>query len=465
LRPQFEDFRHRYGARRAAPKDGSGLRPTPCPPQRAIEARDPAIKPGPNSANASNNRQERRHLFYAGRLSMVMRTTPRAERILAAGFLVLFVGGGARFAIGLTLKPMAEQLSWGRSELGLAVALFQVVSAACMFIAGALADRVSPKLLLGSGLFIGGIGIGLMTLVSAPWHALALYGVVFAVGNGTASIIPVGVMVTRAFPARAGLTNAVASSGVSLGQLVMVAALAAVLIDLGWRSVFAWLGVAHLVVLAIAVAAVPGRADRQATKAVPRPPGMTLREAAGTSRFWLLLGIYAMCGFDDFFVSTHVVAFAQDRGVGAFLAANLLASMGLTALIGVLAGGAWSDRVGPVWPTAVAFAARVGVFVLISLNQSAASVVVFALIFGATFLTTAPLAVVFVRDSFGIKNLGALTGLITMVHHICGGLGAYLGARIFDATSRYDAAFAVMLASSVIALVLTFQLGRRQSQL
>jgi predicted MFS family arabinose efflux permease len=394
---------------------------------------------------------------------MLMRATRRAKLILAAGFLVLFVGGGARFAIGLTLKPMAEQLSWGRSELGLAVAVFQVVSASCMFVAGALADRVSLKMLFGVGLVIAGVGIALMSLVSAPWHALALYGVVFALGNGTASIIPVGVMVTRAFPARAGLANAVASSGLSLGQLVIVAALAAVLVDLGWRSVFVWLGVAHLLLLVIAVPAIPGRPHTRIGHAVSPPPGMTLGEAAGTGRFWLLLGIYAMCGFDDFFVSTHVVAFAQDRGVDAFLAGNLLALMGLSALVGVLASGAWSDRVGPVWPTASAFAARVAVFVLISLDQSATSVAVFALVFGATFLTTAPLTVVFVRDSFGTKHLGALTGLITMVHHICGGLGAYLGARIFDATKRYDGAFAVMLVSSIIALVLTLRLRRGQT--
>jgi predicted MFS family arabinose efflux permease len=394
---------------------------------------------------------------------MLMRATPRSKLVLAAGFLVLFVGGGARFGIGLTLKPMAEQLSWGRSQLGLAVALFQVVSASCMFVAGALADRVSLKVLLGGGLVIGGLGIGLMSLVSAPWHALALYGVVFAVGNGTASIIPVGVMVTRAFPARAGFANAVASSGLSLGQLVVVASLAAVLVDLGWRSVFVWLGIAHFMLLAIAVAAIPGSADVRARQASRRPAGMSLRDAAGTGRFWLLLGIYAICGFDDFFVSTHVAAFAQDRGVDAFLAGNLLALMGLTAFIGVLAAGAWSDRAGPVWPTAAAFAGRVGVFVLISLDQSVASVAVFALVFGATFLTTAPLTVVFVRDNFGLKNLGALTGLITMVHHICGGLGAYLGARIFDATGRYDGAFVLMLASSIIALALTFQLRHRQT--
>ena len=70
------------------------------------------------------------------------RLTIRGAAVLAAGFLVLFVGGGSRFAIGLTLKPMADELGWERSTLGLAVAVFLVVSAGCMFLAGRLADRV-----------------------------------------------------------------------------------------------------------------------------------------------------------------------------------------------------------------------------------------------------------------------------------------------------------------------------------
>jgi hypothetical protein len=49
-----------------------------------------------------------------------------------------------------------------------------------------------------------------------------------------------------------------------------------------------------------------------------------------------------------------------------------------------------------------------------------------------------------------------------MAHHICGGVGAYLGARIFDSTGRYDLVFAVMLASSVVALGLTLALRRRR---
>ena len=125
--------------------------------------------------------------------------------IFAAGFLILFVGGGARFAIGLTLKPMVTELGWARGELGIAVAAYLVISAFATYLAGRLADRTSPSLLLTTGVVVSGLGIGLMCLVGEPWHALLLYGVVFAVGNGLASLTPVGVMVTRAFPSRPGL--------------------------------------------------------------------------------------------------------------------------------------------------------------------------------------------------------------------------------------------------------------------
>jgi predicted MFS family arabinose efflux permease len=386
--------------------------------------------------------------------------------VLAAGFLVLFISGGSRFAIGLTLKTVVEEFGWVRSDIGLAVALFQIVSAVCLYVAGTMADRTSPLLVLGGGLTIAGIGIGLMGFMSAPWHALLLYGVVFAIGNGMASLTPVIVMVTRVFPRRIGFANAIAMSGMSVGQLVVVAVLAAVLVAIGWRSVFFWLGLAHLALVPVLLAVLP-RGHDGAAPPVPQAardpsPSRTIGEIARTRQFRLLLGVYAMCGFDDFFVTTHLVAFAQDRGLNPFIAGNLLALMGLAALLGVIAAGAWSDRSGPKAPAAASFAMRILIFALILINQSAAMVTLFALIFGFTFLVTAPLTVPFVAESFGTKKLGALTGLITMVHHICGGLGAYLGAALFDASGGYDRAFFVMMASSIVAIALTFCLNRPQ---
>ena len=367
------------------------------------------------------------------------------------------MGGGARYAIGLTFKPMVTEFGWDRGELGLAVGAYLVVSAFATYLAGYLADRMSPRLLLNTGVLISALGIGLMSLVSQPWHALLFYGVVFAIGSGFASLTPVGVIVTHAFPARTGFVNASVISGTSVGQLVMIATFAALLVQMGWRPVFVWLGAAHLALIPSPRVCAANPTAHHSTAGIVRA-ALNVREATRTRQFWTLLGIYAICGLDDFFVATHVVAFAQDRGVNTLMAGNLLALMGLTGLIGLIATGLLSDRVGPARTAALSFAARVAVFALIAIDQSILSIVIFALVFGATFLVTAPLVVLFVRDHFGMSHLGALTGLITMVHQIFAGIGAYGGALIFDATGSYDAAFVFLLAASGLALVLSLRM-------
>lgn len=322
-----------------------------------------------------------------------------------------------------------------------------------MFLAGYAADRTGARPILVAGTLISAVGIGFMAVITAPWHAFVLYGIIFAIGNGAASVIPVGVMVTRTFPDRAGLANSVVISGMSLGQLVMIGSLAAVLVTFSWQSVFVLLGLANLLIVPLLFWAIP---KTSAGPIASQPAeGMSVAEAARGATFWKLLAIYAICGFDDFFVSTHVVAFAQDRGLPTLVAGNLLAAMGLTALLGVFAAGAISDRWGPIWPTAAAFAARILAFGIVMVDQSAIPIAIFALVFGATFLITAPLTILFVSEHFGTRHLGSLTGLITLVHHMCGAGGAYLGSAVFDTAGSYDIVFPIMLGSSVVALLLT----------
>ena len=380
--------------------------------------------------------------------------------VLVIGFLVLFVGGGSRFAIGLVLKPMAEELDWTRGVFGAAAAIFLVVSSICMFASGRLADRYSLRVVLCGGLLISAIGTAAMGFVSAPWQALAFYGFIFAIGNGLASIAPVGVMISRWFPGRIGFANAVTVSGIGVGQLLIIGGLAAVLSDIGWRSAYVWLGIINLALIPIVVA---GMSRRRQSAGSSNPVGdqhigMTLSQAMRTNRLWVLVVVYAICGFQDFFVATHVVAFAQDRGVETLMAGNLLALMGLAGVAGVLVSGIWSDRKGPQRATITCFVLRTAIFALILFDQTNISIAVFALLFGTTFWLTAPLAVVFTRDAFGIAHLGAISGMIVMIHHMCGGFGAYLGAVMFDLEGNYDTAFAIMFALSIVATLLTIWL-------
>jgi predicted MFS family arabinose efflux permease len=391
-----------------------------------------------------------------------MRRPNYSWAILAVGFSILFFSGGSRFAFGLMLKPMSEELDVSRSTLSLAVTMFMVVSALAMPFVGRLVDRWSLRGTIAIGAVIGAAGLALMGQVQSSWQVFLVYGVVYALGNSGTSIAPVVVMVSQWFVERRGFATSVAVSGNAIGQLVIVAALASALAAIGWQASYTVLAVVNAAILLPLILLVvrPGppleNAAASATsgsEAAPQP--LTLRQALASRPFLLLLAIYTICGFQDFFVATHIVAFAQDQGVGDVLAGNLLAWMGVMGLLGVLLAGVMADAVGASRPTALCFLMRIGIFALIIPLQSTPAILAFGLLYGFTFLITAPLTVVFLGNIYGPNRLGTLTGTVSMIHQIMGGLGALTGGWIFDQTGSYNAAFILMLSLSLAATVLT----------
>lgn len=394
--------------------------------------------------------------------------------ILAAGFLVLFFGTGSRFAFGLVLKPMSEDLGWSRSTLTLAVTTFMLVSAVSLPAVGRLIDRYSLSLIMGAGAIAAASGMFLMGRVNEPWQLFVAYGLIYGVGIASISNLPVGVMISRWFERRRGIAVSVAVSGGAIGQLVIIGLLAAFLATLGWRAAFTTLGIVTVAVLApvvfFAVRSRPNPTGSQPSPGSDRPNsgaegrGPTARSLGRILRsrqLTLLVIVYAICGFQDFFVATHVVAFAQDQGVGTVLAGNLLAWMGLMGLAGVLLSGALADAFGASLPTLLCFLLRIFVFAFILFFQDTVAVAVFALLYGFTFLVTAPLTVVFAGAIFGQARLGVVAGSISMVHQISGGLGALVGAVIFDQWGSYDRGFVVLLAMSLLAVPVTLMVRER----
>ena len=388
--------------------------------------------------------------------------------IVATGFVIHFFGGGSRFAFGLMLKPMVDDLEWSRTTVSLLVTCFMLVSALAMPLAGRLADRYSLKGILAAGVAAGGAGLALMRNVTEPWHAFALYGVVNGLGNAGASNPTVGVMVSRWFRERTGAAVSIATSGNAVGQLVIIAALATTIESLGWRNAFGVLGAASIVVVLpmvlLAVRAPPS--DAAATEpGAGGAPGHTrrldLRGLLGSRDLLLLLAVYVTCGFQDFFVVTHVVAFADDVGLGTALSGNILALMGILGLAGVLVSGIMSDAHGASRPTVMCFAIRIAIFGAVLYFQQTPGVLLFALAYGFTFMITAPLTVVFARNTFGSERLGLISGLLSMVHQVAGGLGAVFGATVFDRWGDYDRAFMVMAVLAVVGVACTLAVRER----
>ena len=389
---------------------------------------------------------------------------------------MLFFNSGTRYAFGLMLKPMTDDLGWSRSELSLALAAFMFVSALAMPLAGRLVDRYSLRMVLAGGTLIGAAGIVLTGRVTSQWQLFVAYGLVYAVGHAATSLPTVGVMISRWFTRRRAVANSAAISGNAIGQLVIITLLASFLTTLGWRTSYAVLGAANLaIVLPVVLAAArsrppalhrgtvsPGGLETRSVQSAvtgSAAPG-TLRSVLGSRQLWLLVVVYGVCGFQDFFVATHIVAFALDQGMGSVLAGNMLALMGILGLMGVLTSGVLADAFGATRPVALCFLIRLPVFAFVLYFQDTPAIIAFALLYGFTFLITAPLAVVFAESLFGPTRLGTVSGLISMVHQIAGGLGAFVGAVIFDRWDSYDGAFVLMMVLAGVAVTATLLLQR-----
>ena len=395
--------------------------------------------------------------------------------VVAASFVILFLNAGARLMIGVLVKPIIADFGWSRSAVSLAVFVNMAVFAAAIVISGRLYDRYGPKwiILVSSVLFSS--GLMLMAVMTSLWQFVLFYGVISAAGLGGTTSPIFGAIVSRWFERRRGSAISLAMSGTSLGQFALVPLFTAFLLDEGWRSTMFWVAVLCLVVNVVLVlwiirgdpkdlGKVPyGHEEPAGPVAGSAPPAPTapqhrslnLREAMRTGSFWLFTVAMFVCGAGDFLLTTHLVPMATDHGVPTSTAVAMLAWFGLLSLGGILLAGPLSDLIGDKVPIASAFALRVVLFLLVMRYQNTAAFWALSLGFGFTFLITAPLTTTLMGRMYGFANIGLLGGFITTVHHVGGGLWAYLGGAVYDATGGYGPAMGVSAAVSAVALVCT----------
>ena len=400
------------------------------------------------------------HLYGRGSLAI-----KNAWFTLAVAFIILFFSSGLRFAFGIVLKPMSEDLSWSRAETTMAATAFFLVSALVMPIYGRLIDRYSLVRIMIISIAVTSLGFGLVAVVQTPWQFIFFYGIVFALGHSGFSILPVSVMVGRAFPDRTGIANSVAMSGFGFGQLIIISVLTLIVLEVGWRISHVYLaaGTASVLIPLLLfhgkfVNFLPDSPERYGGHPTDLPSSSVphLLRFTISTKFAILIAVYALCGFQDFFMATHIASFATDNGVKEQFAGNLLAIMGVFALAGVIIAGFLGDKFKAGYPTVVSFLIRLVIFILICTSNHPSFIVILAFSYGFTFLITAPLAVVFVKDLFGTSRMGTLIGIVNMVHQFGGAIGAYAGGIVFDQMGSYQLMMILMVVVSLGGLICSY---------
>src|SRR5580765_763522 len=227
-------------------------------------------------------------------------------RVVAAAFTVLFVAYGIQFSFGVFLKHITDDMGWSRSQVLLPYAVYVALYSALSVVSGWATDRFGPGRVVAVGGVVLALGWGGLGLSHSLWQVYVTLGVVSAIGM-SAAWVPCNATVVRWFVRRRGLAVGIASSGGSVGNLVVPPIATAVVGLVGWRStlpLMAGVGAVLMVGCSRFLIRDPERIglhpDGDATApgttatSLSYADSFTAAEARRTATFWCLFGIFAL---------------------------------------------------------------------------------------------------------------------------------------------------------------------------
>ena len=104
-------------------------------------------------------------------------------------------------------------------------------------------------------------------------------------------------------------------------------------------------------------------------------------------------------------------------------------------------------------------------FLFILKYQDPFSFYLFSLLFGLSFLVTAPLTPTLIGRLYGLSHVGILSGFITTVHHLGGGFWTYIGGLLFDRTGNYQSAFFISAIMAFIAFMCSILIKEKRYEI
>jgi MFS family permease len=388
--------------------------------------------------------------------------------MLFAIALMSFASSGSRFSFGVFVIPMSEELHWGRDQLALAASLNLILAGLLRPMAGLMADRLGSKIVVLTGVALGGSALILTSYSRELWQFYLAYGILLAIGYACASPVTVTTLVGHWFVKRRSLAMSIGSTGTALGELITIPLAMLAVISVGWDSAFRVIAAFMLlIVLPVGYLLLYDRpADKglqpygfvpgQSATGRAGGPALTLGESIRTGDFWRLgLGFF-VCGFTMSFASTHFVPFAMDMGIEPMAAANALSVVGACSLAGGLTAGYLGDRFSRKNVLATVYLLRGLAFAVLFQARDLPTLYLGSFLLGISWTSTGALTSAITADKCGLKHLGTIYGTMFTIMPIGSGVGAYLSGLIYETRHGYELSLVMSALAGLIAAIAVF---------
>ncbi|WP_032793682.1 MULTISPECIES: MFS transporter [Streptomyces] len=396
----------------------------------------------------------------------------RAWVIAVVAGAAIVTAGAFTTVPGLLVTPLHENYAWDRGQIALAASVNMILFGLTAPFAAALMDRVGIRRVVVGALLLVSAGALLTSFMSQPWQLVAYWGVLIGLGSGCLTMTFAASITADWFDKRRGLVTGALSSSSHLGQLIFLPLLAWSVDRFDWRPpvvtlAFVALAVAALVFLLLRDhPADVGAKPYGATEFVPKPdrvPGAARRTIAvlvaalRTGPFWLLAGMFVICG-----ASTNGIMWsnwapaAHDHGMAVTAAASMLSLIGIFSALGAIFSGWLTDRFDPRRLLTVYFAIRALTLLALPLvftSTVTVLMIAFVVVYGLVDVATVPPVIELSRRVYG-EDGPIVFGWANSAHQLGAGASAFLGATARDLFGTYDVVWTALSVACVVAALM-----------
>lgn len=393
-------------------------------------------------------------------------------RIVAAICLITTITSGLIFYnLSVLLNAFVEERGFPVALTSSAIAAFFVSGGIAGVIVGGLADRFDPRLIIVSMAVLGAACLFSVGYLHETWH-LFLFHIVFGFAYGGTGLVPLTTLVTRWFSARRSLALSIASTGLSLGGIV-ITPFVALSIERGglhatgpWMAAVLLIGIVPVTLLIVrpspaALGLEPDGGAKALDTDVTSPDQSVSYAEARTSAFFLAVSISYL-----FLLGAQVAAIAhlyrlaslRDSAETAALSFAVIAS---ASIVGRFTGG-WLLLRMRIRSFALQLMAIQGIaLVVLAFAQGGITILLAVALFGFTIGNSLMMHPLLLAEKYGTRDYGRIYSVSQFIAMAGVAGGPLLVGAAYDWSGGYEIPFAATGLASFLGLVILLLGARR----
>ena len=392
--------------------------------------------------------------------------------IVWAAFVILTIFSGITYSTPVLFRFFEAEFAIGRGQAAFIFSLSQLITFVVAPVAGSLAEKHGPRLVVGGGLAVLALGLLGAARSTSYGQLLGSYGVMVGIGSG-AIYVPLLGVIQRWFYRHRGRASGLATTGGGIGTLTFPIIAGAAAGTFGWRWLYVGFATVCISIGVLAMSVLVADPSKRglhpdgdlhpaAQPGAGATSGMSLRETFRDAQFYQLYFCSFGAAVMSFMALVHLPQQVAEASGERMYPASIVSVIGLASLAARFGGGSWADRVGRIAMIRVALALMLITSILWVANPWGLNLYfVVAALFGLTYGLSIALLPAVIADSFGNKEISRIIGTIYTAFALAGLLGPTVAGVLRDRFGNYNLALTICTVLCAATLVASAGLRKR----